>query len=634
MMLWTAVLVGLVPTVVLVANLADGCKGVDLHSMQAWDIVVASDAGPSEVYAGQEFRDYFGRATGIRLPLTGSAQGAAGHVLIGPGAARRNPAEFGPEDLFISVDKGRIAICGGRPRGTLYGVYTFLEDYLGVRFLTADHTHVPLPAGPRTVVPIQRTYRPPLSFRWPYFGENVIAPDFSTRLRINTITDEPRLGGRTPMGLISHTFHRCLPSSVYGTDHPDYYALRSGRRLAPFDNDFATTQPCLANPDVLRIVTQKVLAEIEANPTRSNVSVSQNDNVKHCQCDACRAIDEREGSAMGSVLTFVNAVADEVAKHHPDVKVGTLAYQRTRRPPKLIRPRPNVQVQLCSIECCMMHPIDDPACPLNVEFCRDLAAWGRICDDVRVWHYNTNFSDYLLPCPNLRVIEPNVRYFVRNNVRGVFLQVAGNEQWARSTPWEASAIASPEGSVRGAELCDLRNYVIANLLWDPSRSSRELMDEFLDLHYAEAAPPIRRFIDLVHDNAEAKGLHRNCFGRAADYGIDDRVARAGLDAYAEALTLAKSSLVRTRVEKASMAAVRAALEPVWHAERAEDVDPGLAERMRPLARRLLGLCSRHGVTYASLEKTIGEVRRDLTGRFHVPRPGVHTRYGVNLLPAE
>ena len=137
------------------------------------------------------------------------------------------------------------------------------------------------------------------------------------------------------------------------------------------------------------------------------------------------------------------------------------------------------------------------------------------------------------------------------------------------------------------------------------------MDEFLDRHYAEAAPPIRRFIEFVHDNAEAKGLHRNCFGRAADYGIDERVASEGLDAYAEALALAESSVIRTRVEKASMAAVRAALEPVWHAERAEDVDPGLAARMRPLARRLFGLCSQHGVTYASLNNTIGHVRRRL-----------------------
>ena len=611
-MLCTALLVGSVLAVVLVAGFATASGGVDLSAMQGWDIVVADDAGPSERYAAEEFRDHFGRA-GVRLPPPGPARGSAGHVLIGPGAAGAKPQEFGPEDFAIEVAEGRIAIAGGRPRGTLYGVYAFLEDCLGVRFLTADHTHVPRLSGPRVVGPLQRTYRPPLSFRWPYYGENVAAPAFATRLRINTVTDDARLGGRTPMGLISHTFQRYLPSRLHGAAHPEWYALRDGRRLAPFDNDFSTTQLCLTNPDVLRMITERALAEIEANPTRGNVSVSQNDNMNHCRCDACRAIDEREGNAMGSHLAFVNAVADEVARRHPDVKVGTLAYQYSRKPPRTIRPRPNVQVQLCSIECCMIHAIDDPTCPLNVEFCRDLAAWGAVCSDVRIWHYNTNFSDYLLPCPNLRVIEPNVRYFVRNNVHGVFVQVAGNENWAQLTPWAASAIASPDGNVRGAELGDLRNYIIAGLLWDPSRSSRELMEEFLRLHYAEGAEPIRRFISLVHDNAEARGLHRNCFGRAADYGVDERITQAGLDAYEEALSLAKSSEVRARIEKASLSAVRAALEPVWYAKRPEDIDAGLAERMRPLAVRLFELCDRYGLTHAWLNGTIEETRRRVEG---------------------
>jgi len=577
---------------VLIAALwaAEG-EGVDLLAVREWDVVVAPDATLAERYAAEEFRDHFRQATDAELPLTDSASASGGHVLIGPGAAGLDPSGLGAEELRIAVGGRRIAIAGGRPRGTLYGVYAFLEDYVGVRFLTADHTHVPRLAGPLLVGPLERAYRPPLSFRWPFYGENAAAPAFAARLRVNTVSDEPRLGGRDPMGLVSHTFQRDLPSRVHGAEHPDYYALRDGRRLAPFEDDRYETQPCLSHPDVLRIVTERVLRQIEQDPSRGNVSVSQNDNKKHCQCETCRTVDEREDSPMGSLLAFVNAVADRVAERYPHVRVGTLAYQYSRKPPRHLRPRPNVQIQLCSIECCMMHPIADPACPRNVEFCRDVDAWGRICDDVRIWNYNTNFHNYLLPCPNLRVIEPNVRHFVHNNARGVFMQAAGN--------------------ARGAELSDLRNYVLAGLLWDPSRSGRRLMDEFLDLHYAEAAPPIRRFIDLVHDNAEAKGLHHNCFGRAADYGIDEGIARAGLDAYDEALALAPDDEVRARVEKASIAAVRAALEPVWYAGKAEEVEPALAERMRPLARRLFELCARHGVTHAWEYGTVAEARRRL-----------------------
>ncbi len=567
--------------------------GVDLAALGDWEIAVAEDALPSELYAAEEFRDHLALASGASLPIVKTGKKGRRQVRIGPGAVSFDTGDLGPEDLRIVVGKDAIEIAGGRPRGTLYGVYTFLEDYVGVRFLTADHTRVPILKSPHPVGPLDRSYHPPLSFRWSFYGENSANPAFATRLRVNTITDDPRLGGKTPMGLVSHTFGRQIPSQEYGAEHPKYFAERDGKRLAPVENDWYETEPCLTNPDVLRIVTQSVLEGLDRHLERGNISVSQNDNDKYCQCAECRAIDEREGTPMGTLLTFVNAVADEVAKEHPDVMVGTLSYWYSRRPPKTIRPRPNVQIQLCSIECCLIHPINDPGCPKNVEFCRDMDAWGKICDNISIWNYNTNFSNYLLPCPNLRVIEPNIRYFVRNNAKGIFMQAAGN--------------------ARGAELSDLRNYIIANLLWDPTRSGRALMDEFLDLHYGAAAGPIHRFIDLVHDNAEASGLHQNCFGRAADYGVDESIAQAGLDAFAEALELAPDDAVRARVEKASICAYRAALEPVWYLEDKKELDPELAERMRPLAARLFELCDRYGVTNAWENGKIEEARARVCG---------------------
>jgi hypothetical protein len=298
---------------------------------------------------------------------------------------------------------------------------------------------------------------------------------------------------------------------------------------------------------------------------------------------------------MGSLLTFVNAVADRVAKEHPNVKVGTLSYWYSRRPPKTIKPRPNVQIQLCSIECCVMHPIDDPNCPLNVQFCADMKRWGELSDDIAIWNYNTNFRNYLLPCPNLRVIEPNVRYFVANQAKGIFMQAAGN--------------------AKGAELSDLRNYVISNLLWDPTQSAQELIDEFLDLHYGQSAPPIRRFITLVHDHALTSGLHKNCFGNARDYGVDESVAQAGLDAFGEAMKLAENDEVRQRVEKASICALRAAIEPCWDLKNAADLDPSLKKRLQPIVRQFFILCQKHDVTRVRERGTVAESRQRLKKLF-------------------
>lgn len=576
---------------------ADDHAGVDLAKLTGWTIVVGADAIPSESYAAEEFRSILAQASGIDLPVVTTSDQNRQLVLIGPSKMLSDlfpdldTAAMGPEDLRIVVRDDVIAIAGGRPRGTLYGVYTFLEDYLGVRFLTVDHTHVPRLPDTAMVGPLDRHYSPPLSFRWSYYGETNHSPLLAARLRVNAVGGDDKYGGKTGQSLINHTFGSQIPTAKYGAEHPEYFALRDGQRLAGGSNDWFDTEPCLTNPDVLKIVTRAVLDELRAHPEKENVSVSQNDNAKNCLCSDCRAIDDREGTPMGSLLEFVNAVAEEVAKEHPDVMVGTLSYWYTRKPPQTIRPRPNVQIQLCSIECCMIHPINDPTCEKNVQFCHDMDEWGQLTQNIFIWNYNTNFSNYLLPCPNLRVIEPNIRHFVAKGAKGVFMQAAGNST--------------------GAELSDLRNYVMAGLLWDPSRSGQKLIDEFLDLHFGKTAPPIRRFINMYHDHCEANGIHRNCFGPAVDYGIDSDIAQAAMDAFTEAFALADSDAVKLRVEKASICAYRAAIDPAWEASSDQPLATAEVERLRPLVRKLFELCARFEVPMFSEGTTIDEAKQRL-----------------------
>ncbi|MFQ5763110.1 MAG: hypothetical protein ACE5PO_08760, partial [Candidatus Bathyarchaeia archaeon] len=109
--------------------------------MQGWDIVVDSEAIPSETYAAEEFQRWFKEATGILLPVHHGAEEIIHHVFIGRGANTRfattgglaiDAAELGDEELRVTVREDLMTIVGGRPRGTLYGVYQFLEDKLGV----------------------------------------------------------------------------------------------------------------------------------------------------------------------------------------------------------------------------------------------------------------------------------------------------------------------------------------------------------------------------------------------------------------------------------------------------------------------------------------------------------------------
>ncbi len=556
--------------------------------MQNWDIVVDSEAIPSEKYAAQEFQHFFRQVTGMLLSIHNTSEKSSNHVYIGESVALTESgvtidiSELEEEGLHVIIRDDLLAIVGGRPRGTLYGVYQFLEDELGVRFLTHDHIHFP-DCSKSQILCREYTYKPPFSFRWSYYTENSKYPEFATRLRVNTVAKDEKLGGKTAQNLISHSFHLLVPFSKYGKEHPEYYALVDGVR------DTNTTgggpQLCVTNPEVIKIAAESAIRYIDEHKGVKNISVSQADTDRYCHCDRCQAINQREGTPMGSQLAFVNAVAELVEKEFPDVKVGTLAYWYTRKPPKTIRPRHNVQIQLCSIECCTLHPIDNQDCPRNREFCHDLNEWSKICDDIWIWNYNTNFTAYDLPFPNLRSIGPNVRYFLRNKVKGVFMQANGN------------------GS--SGELSDLRNYLIARMLWNPKLDDQKAIVEFVQLHYKNAAQPILDYINTLHNNAEKSGVHPGCFPKPEEVGLRPEIARKALECFNKALELAPDETIRARVEKASICAYRAMIEAGGSMTNAE---------LKALIDHYITLCQRYDMTYAAELKKSSQFFEELKQR--------------------
>ena len=556
-------------------------EGLDLARLSGWDIVVADDAIASEIYAAEEFQEFFSQASGVKLPIVHKIERWDKHVFVGPGKLMQaSPVGFGvenlgPEDLQIVVRDDNIAIAGGRPRGTLYGVYTFLEDYLGVRFLTHDHTHVPPVGEQRVIGPVDRVYRPPFAnLRLTGYKTSYHYPIFGVRTRNNGYHDQPRFGGTSPFGNTNHSFYRQVPYQKYGKDHPEYFGLWDWTRR----NHFTHTHLCLTNAELLPIVTDAVLKEIERATSigRKNFSVSQNDTIwQYCQCEECTAVDKREESHMGALLDFVNKVADEVAKTHPDVFIGTLSYGFSRKPPKTIRPRDNVQINLCSIETCQLHPLADPSCPRNIAYMQDLRGWSKICRHLYAWTYNRHFHDFLLPYPNLFTIKPNINTLVIAGVEGVFMQCSFDLV---------------------AELSDLRNYLINRLLWNPDLDDRAVINEFLDLHYGKAAPPIRRFIDMTHKHYKDAAIHHTSLIRDHwDLPVDESVAKAGLGMFSEAMKLAENDEVKERVEKASICGYRAAIEPIWRLNKDAAIDPALAEQMQPLVEEFFRLCDDYGI---------------------------------------
>ncbi len=600
--------------ILLCASLAIGCGAaapgkvstaptLHLGDLASWTLVVAADAIPSEQYAAAEFQRLFKAATGAELRCADAPASGHNAIFIGDSPALRvrrlcpTSAEMGEESLCLRLRPDTLVISGGRPRGTLYGVYEFFERYAGVRFLTADHTHIPAEAATAVLPAEDYDYTPPFSFRASDFLENRDRPDFATRHRLNTVTEDPRFGGQAKQQLISHSIDRYLPVSVYGGVHPEYYALVNGvRQLA---GGGGGPQVCTTNPDVIRIVTTAVERELEAHPNWVNVSVSQMDNDDCCQCPTCSALIEQEGTPAAPLLHLVNRVAARVAQTHPGVRVGTLIYWYTRRPPRSMRLEPNVEIQLCSIERCILHPLTAPDCERNRAFMEDFVHWQQICRRIWLWNYNTNFINYDLPFPNLATIGPDLDLFRNGRVNGVYMQASYN-------------------TLAGA-FSELHNYVIARGLWRPLADNRSLVEEFCRLHYGSAAPPILAALDDLHDNAEALGLHPRCFSHVpAELGIDARVAHRFYAHLQAARELASDDTFRERVDQVMIPALKAIITTIPYACRDGlyrlDATPSGAEalsRYAALTARFHQTRVGESVTTASYLADMDKLRRGL-----------------------
>ncbi len=472
-------------------------------------IVVGADASASETHAAGELQTFLEEISNARLPMKDDSGPVGPHeIILGDNAHLRQlgvKVDFealGNEGFTIRTAPPHLIIAGGKLRGTMYGVYTFLEDYLGCRWFATDCSVVPRTAR-IAVGALDDTQVPVLEYREPFYKDAFDA-DWCARNRMNSHSsslDETRGGKITYYGFV-HTFNQLLPPEKYFDEHPEYFSMINGQRIRDY------SQLCCTNPDVQRLVAEEVRRRMREHPEATVFSVSQNDWRNPCQCPECAKVAEREGSEIGPILELVNYVADQVRDEFPDRIVDTLAYQYSRKPPKSIRPRPNVVVRLCSIECCFSHPLATCADERNARFREDMEGWSKVCDRLWVWDYVVDFPHYLLPFPNLRVLRPNIRFFAEHNVTGIFEEGDYN-------------------TVNG-EFAKLRSYMMAKFLWNPDYPYEKALTEFLEAYYGPAAVPVRQYLDLLHDKVEQEDIHVMIWANAsAPYLSDDLLARAG-----------------------------------------------------------------------------------------------------------
>ena len=537
----------------------------------AYRIVIPRDATPSQEYAADELQRFIKEMSGARLPVVTDGEKPAGReILLGnnsrlPGLGISvDWARLGKEGCLLRTAGNNLVIAGSPERGTLYGVYALLEDHWGCRWYTSDASLVP--RREKLILPgLDETIVPRLEYREVFWTE-AFGGDWAARNRLNSANAslEEGHGGKIAYKGFVHTMDGLVPADLFDA-HPEYFAMRDGKRRKD------DSQRCLTNPDVLYIATENVRKWLKESPEANIVSVSQNDNFNYCECATCHELDEAEGSHAGTMLYFVNCVAEAIEGEFPNVAVDTLAYQYTRKPPRTIKPRPNVIVRLCSIECCFSHPLD--GCPedTNTSFVRDLKGWNELTKRLYIWDYTTNFSHYLLLFPNLDMLDRNVRTFADNGVAGIFEQ--GNYS---------------KGG--GGALSELKAWVLAKLLWNPELDGNSLIREFVKGAYGPAAVPVMKYIGLGRDAIRESGEHVRIFDDVNRDYLNPVFLRKADDLLEKAERIAARS-----GDRKLLARVRRLRMPVWYTLAAQAIEP-FDKVIKPAVKRLVETARNLGYT--------------------------------------
>lgn len=429
-------------------------------------------------HAAEEFASYVEKMSGARLELcTNGVSIATGRKVDLPRKVRISGFKSNQprEVAYAYLSPQEVAISGSGSRALLYAVYDFLEREWGVRFYTEECEVVPK----RDTLAVKAGTRYRHASPFERIGLGFCSQQFGAKVRMDWTGAEEKGGWpdlSAPFG--SHNLGgRLLSPKKYFEQHPEWYALRGGKRTQ-------YTQLCYSNPQVLPTIIDEIrqwAQSAKVNECRGLVTCDLGflDNCDFCQCQPCAELVKKVGDHSGLALHVANTIASALESEFPHMTYPTLAYWGWEKPPaKPVPAHRNVYIHLCAG--------GNKALPIRVqpETKGTLEGWARICGGrLAIWGWDACFHNYYTPYPVYRLYGENARYFQSLRVRRA------------STQFPVKGISDFEY---------LRYFLYGRLGWDPDQDVDTLIRDWVAHVYGAGSKEVQAYIDTVRDQVWPK----------------------------------------------------------------------------------------------------------------------------------
>ena len=469
-------------------------------------LVTGENLSKLEKIAVEELQLFYKKIYKKELQMLTSENAAGKNVIyLGDTAfARKNGIDSnacGNEEWILKNVGKNLIIAGGRPAGTLYGVYELLER-LGVVFTAPDETFIP--AGKPDFPVFNEKKQPAFEGRLvfdgiPYQlvrskGSKADMKAYSLWVLRNRgngqqIAEVPSLYMGMYFNVPHYPYHNLfdyLPRSLYAT-HPEYFQMDAmGRRNKPLQHRFRGGI-CMSNADVRRIVLDSLRKKIKSDrkkfpkeewPRIYDIS-RLDDTPIHCLCPTCKAVSAREesGTEEGLLFDFINHIAREIRKEYPDIIIRTFGEKTA---PQKIKPEKNVLVWIEDLF--SRHtPFVATENTTNAVVKKYREGWFKLNGPFLMWDYWNLGNAYFTP-PRVETvfdtIKPDFQYFLKNKVRALFIEASIDP-------------ASPQNFI-------MVNYYIAmQLMVKPDADPEVLADKFFKSYYGKAYPVMKKYFNAI-----------------------------------------------------------------------------------------------------------------------------------------
>ncbi|MCC6486985.1 MAG: DUF4838 domain-containing protein [Candidatus Hydrogenedentes bacterium] len=572
-------------------------------------IVLADNPSPQAQEAAAVLRDYLAKISGATLPIQHEGEPVSGNrILVGRSAAvsalgielpSGHTPQMNEECLVIKTVGNALVLAGNEDwnyRGTLFAVYDFLEQDLGCRWYFPGEYGEVLP-DTRTIAvgPLDRVEHPSFRIRNLWYAGWMPASE-TDRAEFKQWYARNKLNGLSLSLPGDGSVIRLAPPDQYFESHPEIYALdKNGQR----QKDML----CMSEPEAVRIGVETIKRAFREDPEVLSFGFAPPDGFPMCHCERCqRYYPGFSGKGYGDPsltdlwFSFANKIAAEVYKEFPERWVLTNGYANRVRPPEIFASlSPNLGIQSAVIAACSIHRTGDPRCWQRSTYMQVLNRWTDALDCVFIYDYDPAKALENLPFPTLHCLEHDLPYFKERGIWGFWTE--GSNSWM---------------------VTHLNYYVRAQLMWDVDARVEDLVHEYCQRFYKDAANPVEKYIWTLDKVVENSSTHET-WGRLMQWRsilppvrekLDRLMAKAEGAAQGEA-TQQRVHMLRlthdhmmTFLDMEDAAAEGEFTKAVAHADRmlaireeAESIHTGFIPRSSDIARDHTSSVEYHRATY-------------------------------------